>query len=324
MSRESNSSGPHSAVSSLSGVRLGQRLAPTLGRALGMRKATRLASIYLDVIQGFGSGTGWDMDGEVKSISAVLEGIREPVVIDGGANVGTWTKALHRTLGHDRSHFYLVEPQESCNKRLKEIGVPGCVVVPVALGSSPAEAILRGERPSSEIASLYERHDTYFGDTTAHTETVTVATLDDLIADLKLITVDLLKLDLEGGEFDALMGASSSLENGAISAIAFEFGAANLYSRVFFRDFWELLNPLGYAFSRVIPGGALLRIPDYSEELEHFRGVSNYLAVRRNHLLDRPESSQELYGLPPQPTRGIATVQQSLPAGVSARCPDGA
>jgi len=60
----------------------------------------------------------------------------------------------------------------------------------------------------------------------------------------------------------------------------FEFGAPNIYSRTFFSDFWDLLTADGFRLDRILPGGRLLRIDSYSEELEHFRGVSNYLARR--------------------------------------------
>jgi hypothetical protein len=36
------------------------------------------------------------------------------------------------------------------------------------------------------------------------------------------------------------------LSDWVIRAVAFEFGSANIYARTFFRDFWDLLAPLGF------------------------------------------------------------------------------
>ena len=77
----------------------------------------------------------------------------------------------------------------------------------------------------------------------------------------------------------ALRGATHALSQGIVRALSFEFGAGNVNSRTFFRDFWELLSPYGYGFHRICPGGTTLTISDYYEDLEFFRGVSNYLAV---------------------------------------------
>ncbi len=153
-------------------------------------------------------------------------------------------------------------------------------VIKAALGQQPGETTVSGAAPGFPAASVYERHDTYFGDMSAHQERVPLVTLDDAIRDNSLERIDLLKLDIEGSELAALNGARHALSGGVIRAVAFEFGSANIYSRTFFLDFWELLTPLGFHLARVLPGGSLLPIERYSEEHEHFRGVSNYLAQR--------------------------------------------
>jgi hypothetical protein len=109
---------------------------------------------------------------------------------------------------------------------------------------------------------------------------VAVVRLDDVIAELHLQTVDFVKMDIEGGELDALHGATTSLPAGAIRALSFEFGINNIDSRTFFRDFWDLLNPLSFSIFRIAPGGTLIHIREYREELEYFKIVSNYIAVR--------------------------------------------
>lgn len=52
-------------------------------------------------------------------------------------------------------------------------------------------------------------------------------------------------------------------------------------SRTFFRDYWELLTSAGYVLHRILPGGWTVPVGRYEDTAEHFRGVSNYLAILR-------------------------------------------
>ena len=257
----------------------GKRVAPHAARVVppGL---SRLASIYLDVLQGKGSGTGWDLRSESAADVTVLRGVADPVVVNGGANFGQWATECDATLGNANARFFLIEPQQACQSRLRALRIPNATIIQAALGAQAGAGVLSGAAPGYGAASLYERHDTYFGDMSAHQETVSVRTLDDILDEHALPRVDLLKLDVEGAELAALEGGTRSLEEGVVRAVAFEFGSANIFSRTFFRDFWELLTPLGFEVARVLPGGRLLPIERYSEEHEHFRGVSNYLARR--------------------------------------------
>jgi hypothetical protein len=151
-------------------------------------------------------------------------------------------------------------------------------VIAAAVSDRPGQATIMASAPGSGGGSLFERHDSYLGDTGAHREVVPVTTVDSIVAEHRLGRVDLLKLDVEGSELSALHGARTSLAEGRIATVTFEFGSANVYSRTFFRDVWDLLVPTGYRLWRILPGGRLLPIGGYAETLEHFRGVSNYAA----------------------------------------------
>ena len=88
-----------------------------------------------------------------------------------------------------------------------------------------------------------------------------------------------MKLDVEGNELAVLRGSQESLKTKRIKALTFEFGSGNINSRTFFHDFWDVLKGYGYTIKRICPGGILLEIAEYYEDLEHFRGVTNYLAI---------------------------------------------
>ena len=86
-------------------------------------------------------------------------------------------------------------------------------------------------------------------------------------------------MDIEGHELHALRGAARILKRRGVDAIEFEFGSANVNSRTFFRDYFDLLTAAGFAISRIAPGGTLFPVRIYHERLEYFRGATNYLAV---------------------------------------------
>ena len=67
------------------------------------------------------------------------------------------------------------------------------------------------------------------------------------------------------------------IAEGRIKAIQFEFGGANINSRSFMRDFFDLLTPQ-YTVHRVLQHG-LYPILRYGETLEIFKRATNYLAI---------------------------------------------
>jgi FkbM family methyltransferase len=246
-----------------------------------MRQGTRLLEIYLEILQGRGAGTGWDLRGEIVAARRCLQGVEAPVVFDVGANYGQWSAGLRSALGTRTGRFFLFEPQPACQSALAGAGIPNQVVIPAAVSDEEGSATIFADTPGSGVASVHRRRDSYFCDMTAHQEKVPVTTIDREVERWGIERIDLLKLDIEGAEFQALRGAAGSLGDGKVTTIAFEFGSANVYSRTFFRDFWDLLSPLGYRLWRICPGGLLLPVREYTEELEHFRGVSNYVASLR-------------------------------------------
>lgn len=262
--------------------RLAKAAAPPVSRLVGNARVVagiRLLEIYLEILQGRGAGTGWDLRGEVTAARRFLGDTDSPVIFDVGANYGQWSSAMRVALGTRTGRFFLFEPQPACLSALATRSAAAAdVLIPAAVGSTRGQVTIFADTPGSGLASLHRRRDSYFGDVTTHRESVPLTTLDQETEDRGIKHIDLLKLDIEGAEFAALQGAAKILTAGRVTTIAFEFGSGNVYSRTFFRDFWDLLEPLGYTLWRICPGGRVARISEYTEELEHFRGVSNYIA----------------------------------------------
>mgnify|MGYP001333160669 CR=1 FL=1 len=108
-------------------------------------------------------------------------------------------------------------------------------------------------------------------------EEVTTLKLSDFWEDnLNFQQIDLLKLDIEGEEFKVLKNIKDLLNN--IHLIQFEFGEANIATKVFFKDFWSLLTNSGFKIYRYTHYQKLISVDHYTEYDEFFR-FTNYLAI---------------------------------------------
>jgi len=276
--------------------RWGKRTAPLLATMLAfppVARGVRLLETYLAILQGKGAGSGWGLQGEVEAAARSVR-TAQPLIVDAGANVGAWTLAIDEWLAPLHPCYLLIEPSTHCLPALQGLPLRYFDIVHAAVGKFDGEAELISNAAGSEAASLHLRRDTYHQyaqmagsvrateqgpKSEALRERVAVRSLDSLAAERDIPHINLLKLDVEGNEFDALLGAKRLLGEKRVDAICFEFGSAHINSRVFFHDLWDLLHPLGYTIHRIMPGGGLLPVTSYYEDLEHFRGVSNYIAV---------------------------------------------
>ncbi len=246
-----------------------------------------LMTTYLSLLNGKGSGSGWD-ESETLEAARLLRGIDQPVVVDCGANMGAWTEGIRQHLGHRRGRWLLIEPMAEYADQLRQLD--NVVVIEAAVGEAAATLPLYvPDRPSGWM-SLHSRGDSFARGEEFSTRDVPVRKLDDVLAENDITHVNFMKMDLEGHELFALRGARGYLEDRRVAALSFEFGSANVNSRTFFRDLWDFLEPLGYQLHRIVPGGRTLRVTSYDETLEFFRGATNYLATLRT--VSTPDGAQ--------------------------------
>lgn len=264
--------------------KIAKKITPPIGTAvqsLGMSNGIELFVSYLNLLVGKGSGSGWDKTETGATANVLRQGCcsDRPVVIDCGANRGYWTRELRSHLGSDNGQWICIEPAPENVQCLEDL--PNVEIIQAAVGERAEELQLYYYDSGSGWTSLHQRNDSFAQGYQFSVRTVPVITIDSLIADKGLDHVDFMKMDIEGHELFALRGATQSLTERRIKALSFEFGSGNVNSRTFFRDFWDLLTPLGFELRRICPGGATVPVKNYYEDLEVFRGVTNYIAVLR-------------------------------------------
>ncbi len=99
---------------------------------------------------------------------------------------------------------------------------------------------------------------------------------DEYCRTRKIETIDFLKIDTEGHEYQVLKGFENMLKDGKIAVIQFEYGYANVLTKDLLLDFYRLLKPLGYEIGLQTQHGIAFR--DYNLTHETFQ-APNYVAV---------------------------------------------
>jgi FkbM family methyltransferase len=228
-------------------------------------------------------GGGSPLDsGEIEALAFLRDGLNNSdpfVLFDVGANDGEYLQIALNTFGQ-RTLAYCFEPQSHCFERLTaRFGENQRVTVKkLALGREPGSAQLFFDREGDIRASLQLDYVYLHAPVEAvESEDVQLSSVDQFCSDQGIAKIDLLKIDTEGFELDVLQGALSTMEDGVIHSIQFEFGDPYLRTQYHFRDFWDLLAPRFRLF-RILRHG-VTEVRSYSPDLEIYKCV-NYLAVR--------------------------------------------
>lgn len=227
---------------------------------------------------GKGSGA-WSTAEEAKATSKFVRSLnlQEVVAIDAGANIGNWSAEFLKCL--PAAHVIAFEPSRVAFTKLAERFANNDRVdcINLALGKDNQNATLYSDEGGSGLGSLTKRRVDHFNIDFGYQEKIEVQTLDSWIDENKEKSPNVLKMDIEGHEYDLLLGAKEALKY--IKVVQFEFGGSNIDTRTYFQDFWYYFQDLGFTIYRLTPSNPL-EIDSYSERDESFR-ATNFIAVRK-------------------------------------------
>jgi len=204
------------------------------------------------------------------------------VVLDVGANEGQYASTL-KTLA-PAAIIYAFEPHPRTYERLEDRAQEHkFTAINLACGSKPDRLTLydyQDHPQGSQHASLHQGVIEQIHQGVAATWNVEVITIDDFLKQERLDNVDLLKIDTEGHEYEVLLGAREAIARRSIEIIHIEFNEMNVISRVFCRDFCQLLQD--YDFYRMLPDG-LLPLGAYTALTWELFAYQNLVAILRGH-----------------------------------------
>lgn len=255
---------------------LGYRLAGRLSRT-GLRGFDRLAGYALRLSrtpQGLVEGSFYrgvrfcvrpSEDGSLRallvlaggapSLTPVFEAALRPgdVVLDVGANVGVYAAVAACLVGPEGSVFALEPlpfPREALLELVRRNGFTQVRVLPVAVGASQGSMQLHVTAGASGLTSAYAR-----GDASVPVE-VERTTLDAVVEKSGYPPPRLLKIDVEGFEFDVMKGAARLLTTENAPLVLFESNPELLASsQETFADIQKWLVVRGYELFGLTPSG---------------------------------------------------------------------
>ncbi|MEN6482211.1 MAG: FkbM family methyltransferase [Anaerolineaceae bacterium] len=221
------------------------------------------------------------ISGEMSFLRSFLKLRVDGVVIDVGANVGNYSKLV---LDINKSLIvYAFEPHPKNFAKLAETVSDGAFY-PINAAVSDIEGLLSlydlGDNDGSTHASLYKDAVEEFFHAKAVEHKVRVCRLGEFVKNRNIQKIDLLKIDVEGNELKVLRGIEEFIKSGRIEAIHFEFNGLNVYSRTYFKDFWDMLP--NYHFYRLLPG-ATVEIERYSPLFCEIFAYQNIVAILKNN-----------------------------------------
>jgi len=194
--------------------------------------------------------------------------------IDVGANSGAFSMKLASKF--PRAKIIAFEPTKEAFHALKR-NTAGLNISAVekGLGATSENKIIFTSEDSRHNTIYKEVLQKFLIKDKINEEKIAMTTLDSYCEEQFITSIDFLKIDVEGYELFVLKGALKTLAGRKIHVIQFEFNEMNIVSRVFLKDFYDLLGD--YNFYR-IGTDSLVPILQYSSLNEIFQ-YQNIIAI---------------------------------------------
>jgi FkbM family methyltransferase len=220
------------------------------------------------------------VSGEYRFLQDYFKDLKNGVVLDVGANVGNYSKRIKEIESSTTVIAFEPHPRtfEKLQLRANELGFKAYNVAVGASGNGQLTLYDYAEKDGSPHASLYRGVIESIHKREAIGHDINVISLDDFVTDNGIDRVHLLKIDTEGYELEVMKGFLSFIKAGRVDAVQFEFNEMNVFSRVFFKDFWEMLP--SFDFFRMLPDG-IVRIEAYSPVYCEIFAYQNIVAIRK-------------------------------------------
>jgi FkbM family methyltransferase len=203
-------------------------------------------------------------------------------ILDVGANVGEWTKALLEVANNLAipSRVYCFEPCLETFGQLADRAYKwqNVTLINEACSRRVGTATMHVYGSAFGTNSLADPVDNL----KAISEEVNLTTIDLYCESNAIEKIDLLKIDAEGHDFEVIAGASEMLNRRAVRILQFEYNHRWIGSRNYLRDVFSFLIPKGYALGK-LTGSQVEFYPYWRWELETYT-EGNYVACFQHEM----------------------------------------
>ncbi|AFZ05325.1 methyltransferase FkbM family [Oscillatoria nigro-viridis PCC 7112] len=222
--------------------------------------------------------------GNVNNEITIIERFIAPgqVVFDIGANIGSWTKEVLNRCPNVQVHVF--EPAPSTYETILEKFAESIKIGRVLtnnLAISRLEEIRQFYyyENYTEWSTFYPRSELekQYNLGLPKKNHVWTTTIDKYAQTKGIEHINFLKIDTEGGEWEALQGAKKLLQKGQIDYIQFAYGGTFLEANTTLKQVFEYLDDFRYLLFKILPNG-LEHIPNFLPQYENYE-YSSFLAV---------------------------------------------
>lgn len=204
-----------------------------LKRGLRVRRtviATEAGRFYVDPVSGFGellSRGSYEPELAVVLMSLLKPGM---TFVDVGANEGYFSVMASKLVGPSGT-VISVEPQGRLREVLDKNFELNCAtnvrIIHSAVSDLPGTGTLHLSPDMNTGSTGLSQSTSYRNEI----QTIPITTLSNLLSDLGIGSVDLMKMDIEGLEYEAILGSPHLFRGGCIKALALEFHPRALAQR---------------------------------------------------------------------------------------------
>ena len=234
-------------------------------------------SLYAKGYKNYGS---FKATGEENFIDMISGEIR--VCLDIGANIGNYSKLL---INKTNAKIYAYEPLEKSFdelKKIKEKHKDRFFIEKLALGNEDGIKKISSANDKSEKASFEKNLDklSFIDKDNLKEFDVLIKKLDSLDFFDIHNKVDFLKIDVEGYEYEVLLGGKKFIDFNSPKFIQIEINWHQLFKKINLYEFSKLLKD--YDIFKILPYGKNLVFIDPSRPENNIFHLSNFVFIRKD------------------------------------------
>jgi FkbM family methyltransferase len=207
------------------------------------------------------------LNGELRVLE-IVAATGPALIFDVGSNVGRWSAEALRLAPAASIHTF--DPVDECAAQCARLS-DRVVANAVGLGARTERVAFRNpEGGTSELASRYALE--------GEAAQVPMVRGDEYARDHGITSIDFIKVDAEGGDFEVLSGFGQ-MHGAATPVVQFEFMPLSWAAGHPLSDYHRLLEPLGFSVGKIFPDGC--EFGPYDPVAERWAGL-NHIAVHES------------------------------------------